>query len=255
MCAQRASHVRWNGNYAFGSDTLLARPKLAAQIAATISGWAITEAHLGRALAILVGSTQPAALAMYMAVRSFDAQRDMLMAAVSEVMRPRYARLIKVCLDVIGKGYKDRNQFAHWIWGASSDPNLDALLLVEPKHFWNLAAEQTKFLKAQGISPASIGSSGFPVLINQPMLDHAHIQIYRGGDLEEAHQRMDQNFRIAEGVRLLAGANGAQRRLLYHLLCTEPAIQQALQNMKKNNLPKRRRAAQKSPGKGPKKGA
>lgn len=230
MCPQIASNVKWNGNYVFGSDTLSARPELASIVAATISAWAITETHLGRAFAHLIGAKQPVSMNMYAAVRSFDVQRDMIIVAAREVLPRRYAILFEASLNVIKKASSDRNKFAHWIWGGSADPEMAALLLVEPKHFWSLAVKQAHHSKFK----AKAADSPLISLLSPPKIDLEDIYVYQLNDLQEARNRVERAFWIAEGLRRLVFVNAAQRRSIYTGLCSEPDIQKAVEGVTKN---------------------
>jgi hypothetical protein len=168
---------------------------------------------------------------MYGAVRSFDVQRDMLIAAVREVLPNRYAVLFEASLSVIRRAASDRNKFAHWIWGSSADPELQALLLVEPKHFWQLTVQQInhfKFVEKQTESALS-------AFLMPPRLDRQNIYVYQLKDLQEAQRRVERAFGIAASLRVLADGDGSLRQSLYRALCREPDIQKAVEDMKKNN--------------------
>ena len=81
MAAQRATHVKWNGNYFFGSDCLINKPDHTVLVATVIAGWSATEQHLGRAFGSLIGAKQPVTMSMYSAIRSFEVQRDLIKAS------------------------------------------------------------------------------------------------------------------------------------------------------------------------------
>ena len=115
MTAQRASRVKWNGNHIFGNEVLVNMPEHGSIVAATIAGWAITEAHPGRIFGTLIGGRQPVALSMYSVARSFDIQRDLLLAAVDEIMPKRYAALFRAALVVLRRAALHRHRFAHWV--------------------------------------------------------------------------------------------------------------------------------------------
>jgi hypothetical protein len=230
----RATNVRWNGNYIFGSDTLIAQPQLSALVAATIAGWAVTEAHLGRTFAALIGAKHPVTLSMYAAVRSFEVQRDILLAAAREALPPRYAMVFSAALSVLLGAAKHRHQFAHWIWGSSADPGLPALFLVEPKHFWSLDAARIRF-DAKHARVAKI--DGVPTVTffaNRPQLSRDHIHVYRLKDLEEARHSVERAYRIANALRDLVAPNAPRRRAIHRWLCAEPQIQKALAKVKKD---------------------
>lgn len=236
MCAHPATKVKWNGNYLFGSDVMLQRPHLSCLVANVIAGWSVTETHLGRTLATLIGAKQPVTMSMYEAVRSFEVQRALLVAAANDVLPTRYAALFEVSLSVLTRAAQDRNKFAHWVWGASADPELDALFLVEPKHFWKLAVAQIKhWNKTQPVASAKriARQQIHQFNMDQPKLEREHIYVYRIKDLQDARSRVERAFWIAEHLRKLASSKGAPRRAIYHRLCSEPEIQKALADRKK----------------------
>jgi hypothetical protein len=227
---QPASRVKWNGNYQFGTETLTARPEFSGLVAAVIAGWAMTETHLGRTFAVLIGAKQPVTMTMYEAVRSFDVQRRLLLVAASEVLPKRYATLMDAALTVLIRAAQDRHKFAHWVWGASADPELDALLLVEPKHFWNLIVARIRRrnqLKIEWTAPHELMMQG------STKLNPEHIFVYRLKDLHDTRDRMERAYRIAEALRQLADSNGSRRRVIYRWLCGEPDIRQALDRVRK----------------------
>jgi hypothetical protein len=225
--AQRASNVSWNGNYVFGSDTLLSKPEHAAWVAAGVAAWAATEEHLGRVFGSLIGAKQPVTLSMYTAIRSPEVQRDIVKAACVELLPKRYAMLAAACLEQLYKISKERHQFAHWIWGMSADPALNALLLVEPRHFWMLHAARTRHWRKN----ANMGLS----LLRQPHLSHEDIWVYKLSDLKDVHQRMDRAYQIADALeRLVASSSNPRRQAIYRMLSGQPDIQSALTRVKRN---------------------
>ena len=114
---QPFSQVSKSRDYVLGNDILGSKPELGALVAKVIAGWSITEAHLGNAFAALIGARLPAAMSMYAALRSFDAQRDVFNAAARELMPKRYADIVEVTITVISREARERHKFAHWIWG------------------------------------------------------------------------------------------------------------------------------------------
>jgi hypothetical protein len=245
MSPNPASKMKWNGNYMFGNEMLTRKPEFGALVASVIAGWAITETHLGRTFATLIGSKQRVTMSMYEAVRSFDIQRDLLRAAANDVLPKRYAELLDVSLNVLTRASSDRNKFAHWVWGASADPNLNALFLVEPKHFWKLAVSQLKYWRKHGND--SIENVG-PVIFNlkQPKLNHEHIYVYKLEDLKKVLARVERAYRIADALRQLAGSSSALRQVIYQRLCGEADIQKALAD-RKQKAPPRKRPAPREP--------
>jgi hypothetical protein len=237
MSPNPATKVKWNGNYVFGNDVLTAKPEHGSLVAAVIAGWSTTETHLGRAFATLIGAKTPVTMGMYEAVLSFQIQKDLLRIAANEVLPKRYAEVFDIALTVLNRASADRNKFAHWVWGASMDPELDALFLVEPKHFWSLSVSQIKFWKQTAKEKKR--EAGFsPIMhqIHQPKLNREHIFVYKIKDLQAAKDRVEQAFRIAERLRQVADLTGQRRLKIYHSLCSEPDIQRVLADRKKKGL-------------------
>ena len=233
---QPASRVKWNGNYFFGSDCLTGRPELGSIVAAVIAGWAITETHLGRTFAILIGAKQPITMSMYGATRSFDVQRDLLKAVAKEVLSKRYVVLFEAALVVMNRAAADRHKFAHWVWGTSADPELPALLLVEPKHFWHLTAAQIRHWNDKRRKNAIEKVGPFQFQVTQPKLNHEHILVYREKDLKEAQEGVERAYRIADALRMLAASKPARRRVIYRWLCSDADIQRAIERAKTSPL-------------------
>lgn len=230
---QPATRVKWNGNYIFGNEALTGRPEFGSIVAAVIAGWSITETHLGRTFATLIGAKQPVTMSMYAAARSFQVQRDLLLAVADEVLPKRYATLFGVVLTVLNHAAQDRHKFAHWVWGASADPELQALLLVEPRHFWNLAVAQIKRWHDKRNKNAIEKIGPFQFQATQPRLNHEHILVYRMRDLTDARDRIERAYRHADALRALAEARPPRRQRIYRWICDEPDIRQALEKVNK----------------------
>lgn len=247
--AQRASNVTWNGTYIFGSEALTTKPEHAMWVAATIAAWAATEQHLGRVFGSLIGAKQPVTMSMYAAVRSPEVQRDIIKTACAELLPKRYAMMAAAGLDALYKVSQPRHHFAHWLWGMSVDPAMDALLLVEPRHFWHLHTAQTRHFRKT--PPPRIGALNFH--LRTPRLNHDDIWVYKLSDLKDAHERMDHAFRIAEALnQLVSSSNAPRRRAIYQMLSAQPDVQTALRAVKKN-WPKNRPARPAQPRKSPRK--
>ena len=240
MTAQPASSIpKWSGNYFFGNEALIGMPEYGSLVSAVIAGWSITEAHLGRSFAALIGAKQPITMTMYSAARSFEVQRDLVQAVVDEVLPRRYADLFRAALVVMGRAALHRHRFAHWVWGVSADPNLTALLLVEPKHLWNLTAAQIKHSKRH---QRKIGEANQLLQMfepNFPRLRHQDILVYRLNDLQDARGQVERAYRISVALRQLVDSKGARRRTIYHWLMSEADIRSAFEKARNSPLPKK----------------
>jgi len=197
-------------------------------VSRAIAGWAITESHLGNAFAELVGPKQTAALSMYAAMRSFELQRAMLEAIVVEKLPKTSARIFCATLAVISRDASIRHKFAHWIWGRSMDIGLstEALLLVEPKHFWRLRTLKIAFAKKKARNPH--GPYG---LINRPWLSSKVIYVWRRDDLIEACRKMETSFARANALNGMLSSKPAARRQIQNQLKNVPEIHSQLRRM------------------------
>jgi hypothetical protein len=239
MSPNLGSKVPWNGNYVFGNNVLTARPEYGSLVAAVIAGWAVTETHLGRVFAYMVGAKHPITMSMYAAIHSFDTQRDLLKVAAEESLSKRNAILFKASLVVLNRAAQERHKFAHWIWGASADPALQALLLVEPKHFWHLSLAQIGHMKRQGkdtLTPLEMAW----INATLPKLDPSIIYVYGLKDLEATRDRMEKAFVIADMLRRLVSLKAAQRRSIYQRLYADADIRLVLEKDGKKGLPRTR---------------
>ena len=231
MTAQLASQRKWNGNYIFGNDVLINMPEYGSHVAAVIAGWSLVEAQLGRTFAALIGAKQPVTMSMYSAVRSFEVQKNLLEAAVNDMLPKRNAIFFRAALTVINRAAIHRHRFAHWIWGASADPALTGLLLVEPKDFWNVTAAQIKYWNKKGKAHLEAGSS-MAFHVGLPKLAHEHIYIYELKDLKDCREQVERALYIADKLRNFANSRRKKRREIYQLLTADDAIYTALKKAK-----------------------
>ncbi|MFZ3326919.1 MAG: hypothetical protein WA231_13950 [Methylocella sp.] len=231
MAPQLASNTKWNGNYVFGGDVILQKPHLASLVAAVIAEWGLAETHLGRVFAYMIGAKRPITMSMYEAVKSFEVQRDLLRRVAEETISKRNSDIFAATLTVLNRASVLRHRFAHWIWGISADPDLDALLLVEQKHFWHLSIKQFKYHRIVGIVGVNTKIPIKSILkINAllPRLDPQNIYIYKEQDLVDAVKRMENTMIIADKLRRLVSLKGAQRQAIYRQLYNDADIRSAL---------------------------
>jgi hypothetical protein len=231
MTAQPASQRNWNGSYRFGKDVLIDMPEYGSYVAAVIAGWSLIEAQLGRTFAALIGAKQPVTMSMYSAVRSFDVQKSLLEAAVDDRLPKRNALFFRAALTVINRAAIHRHRFAHWIWGASADPALTGLLLVEPKNFWNVTAAQIKYWNKKGKAQLEAGSR-MAFQVGLPRLAHEHIYVYELKDLKDCRKQVERALYIADELRNFANSRSKKRREIYRLLTADDEICTALKKAK-----------------------
>jgi hypothetical protein len=234
MAAQRATSVKWNGESTWGTNVLTEAPELGALVAATITAWTMTEAHMGRLFGSLIGIKQPMTMSMYSAIRSFEVQRDLIKTASVERLPKRYAIAVTAGMSVVQKFYKTRNEFAHWIWGASTDPELKALLLVDPKYFWKLHIEQHQWWNDKRRKGAIERVGPFAFMKGKPEISRDDIWVYRLSDLQQKRREIERAYGIIEALRLLVVQDVARRRGIYHWLCSEADLQKEVKKVTDN---------------------
>jgi hypothetical protein len=245
---RRASQTKWNGSSEFGNAVLIRFPNITAVAAGILAGWTVTEARLGQMFGTLIGAKQPVTMSMYSAVRSFEVQRDLIKAACTELMPQRYAMLAAACLDVVYKVSGTRHRLAHWVWGMSTDPDLTALLLVEPRSLWRLHVSLTRHWS----NPRVRKRLGADFLLKSPKLDPEDIWLYTFNDLQGEVAEVDRAYRIVDALIQLVGSDAVRRRAIYRWLCSEADLQSALKKVKKN-WPRNRSILRAPRGKAPQK--
>lgn len=233
-----ASKVRWNGNYFFGDVSMFAKPRHAALVAAVIAGWSGTEAHLGRVFANLVSSKHAVTMNMFAAARSFEVQRDLLLAAARTTLPRTHFTTFEASIVVVSRASRDRHAFAHGIWGHSADPELDALLLVQPEHLWDLTRKRMRHRRANWSEPSSDPPNDY--FLNMPSLSREVIMVYEIRDLEDARQRIEKAYKIADALFDLSASQAAQeRRTILQWLRSQPEIRTAEEKKHSNPQPER----------------
>ncbi len=131
---QPLSRVKSTANVSFGEDdTMQKRPELAVLVAECITQFANLESMMGLSLALILHANQKAVLAMYSAFDSRASQMKLLKAAAESELEELHCDIFDVIITLFIKpAMRDRDKFAHWVWGYSRELP-DALLLMEPR--------------------------------------------------------------------------------------------------------------------------
>jgi hypothetical protein len=189
MPPQRLSKVKPNAGLALGPGTFSMRPQLAALVAAVIAFSAEIELQRGRLLAALLGSpNHETALAMYLSLTSGAARRSALRAAAQTALTGVDLHLFEEITKASRATQKERNDFAHGLWGYSDDLP-DSLLLVDSAYRLkdtlriNALFEQL----SNGIIPQSVGDI---------RLDPSQIRVYREADLGRSVQNIERMYHL-----------------------------------------------------------
>jgi len=107
-----------------GSDSLRARPQLAALVSEAIASWADVQFGLGVVLSALTGAGAEQAVAMFLALTSSAAQLAALRAAAEVKLTREELELFQAVMIAVGAVEKQRNKLAHHIWAHAKElPN------------------------------------------------------------------------------------------------------------------------------------
>jgi hypothetical protein len=121
--------VTWGDSEMMPKHTYVAR-----RIAECTSEWADIETMLGMLLGFLLGTDSKAAMAMFSAVESSAAQRQMILAAAGAKLPSEHVDVLSVLFSaVVTPVMKERNKLVHWVWAYSPEVP-DCLLITKPDH-------------------------------------------------------------------------------------------------------------------------
>jgi hypothetical protein len=172
---QPLSQVDRKVGYVLGVGEVPFTAGIASLAFAVINLWAQIDAKLGSVIVSIMAADPEPALAMFTAVSSSEAKRDMLYAAADNSLSADAAALIKATVDSCKASRRERNSMAHDIWGrlntAAAQP-----ICVAAKDF--AAHEATSHRIATGPSPH-----------NLVQLDRSKIMVWSQQDFIEAANR------------------------------------------------------------------
>lgn len=195
----------------FGDDTIMIhRLELAVAVAECIAKWASIETLLGILLALLMKADAKTALAIHAALDNRAAQLRALNAAAKEKLSKSTQLLYEAVITAhVRPTMRERDKFAHWCWGYSSElPK--ALLLMRPEE---KARVHMRY--------ANTAQSHF---------DKQKIFVITSGDLGRFEQRLDRTGHLL--TRLMACVwekNSPQwRASLCRRLSSEPDIREVV---------------------------
>src|SRR5205814_2355136 len=188
MPPQPLSKVKPGTSVALGPGALPARPHLAAMVAEIIAFWSEIELQRGRYLAALLGENLQAGIAMYLAIASSATRRATLDAASKSTLSESEYDLFCGAMKVARTVEKERNEFAHGMWGYSDDI-ADGILLVDYSYRLDNALKVDRLYDQM-----KSGVIQWPVA--DFTLDHSKIRVYRQKDLDRSRD-------LASGVHRL----------------------------------------------------
>lgn len=243
MAPQPLSKIRPYASTKFDPDTFLTHPGLAVYPMTVIARWARTDATLAELLSAMLKSPDVAVgMAMYQALAGGEARRAALFAAAEEALSVTDYCLFQAVVRAIKPSRDRRNDFAHHLWGTSSDvPN--ALLLVDPKIF-------VKHLTMREL----LGRSTLETLNRQREtgktlsgdLDHRKVFVFYEKDLKREVKAATEAGTYAFYLNFAVdrGRNASVIDQMRTRLLSVPAIQQAFERLsleRKKATPRKRR--------------
>ena len=118
-------------------------PQIGARVAETIALSAQAEVVRTDLLLALLGINARPAFAMFLALNSDRAQRDVIVTAAEEVLNDKMKTLFDAVIKYYEAAIKWRHRFAHDLWGMA--PELpDRLLLFPADRFSKISYENKK---------------------------------------------------------------------------------------------------------------
>lgn len=217
---QPLSRVASSAGLIVDPDTLTRFPELAALAAQAIGAWSNTELMLGNFLAKMLGISARQGITMYAALESFQPQMRALYAAATDFFEAEDKKLFDATMFVIRRAAKERNEFAHGIWGHC--PELpDALLLVDAHVLWDWTAKKTEWA-------AEARERATPPLFDFTF-DNSKVFVYKKADFRSAIGRIRKSTRYATLLAQLSPSVPSVAALIRGQLRSVPEIRSALE--------------------------
>ncbi len=167
---ERLFDVAPDGQLFFGPGVLRRSP-FAADVAYIIALWAHIDGDLASILSRMLKADIAVGTAMYLSLVNSGGQRSALNAAAKEALPEWQQLLLQTIGSVAETSRTKRNQFAHRVWGHSSELP-DAILLTHPKTIVNHNVSHRQ--------RAEILPDGRGVIRPEP-IDDKEILVYRQG--------------------------------------------------------------------------
>lgn len=230
MPAQPLSRVKSKAGIKWGPDALKRYPDLCCIVMDTISLGSQIEYNWSVIIVDLLRAEPRAGMAMYEALAGGEARRAALMAA-SRVSLPKNDYLLVQAVEkALAPTRRNRNNFAHQIWGIS-DEVPDALMLINPAALreFEVGVATTNFEMSRGRKAKMF-----------PDLDRASVMVWKKRDLEEARSS------TIDALSILATLTGALNQSYpvpgisaqaRRQILRWPQVAQALQHSNKKKTP------------------
>ncbi len=216
----------------FNQDALADRPKLAAKVMRVIGIGSFIDQHLFKTMSNFIKADFETVTAMLLALSGGEAKRAAMNAAALTALSENDYRLYTAVLKATTPSRKQRNKYAHHLWGTANFIP-DGLLLIDPQDF---ARNDAKYLAehkeyrddVDAYRAEQTRSTPRPTPPSPTSFDYTQIFVYRESDLDRDVRDI---LKAAELVSLMEFALSdhpvaAETR---SKLSAEPLVQQALE--------------------------
>jgi hypothetical protein len=224
---QPLSRVASKAPIHFGTPSFDDEPALAAKIMRVIHTGSLIEYQWALILIELLKADPTTGFAMYQALSGGEARRVALMAAAKARLCDEDFNLFSAISSTARSAAKQRNDFAHCLWGFS--PDLPGrLLLVDPAHFAKLGVQAA--LKPR-LHPTR------RLRVDDSKLDRSLVQVYRESDIDRAINESENILFRLEATDIWLQSIGTDKpdvRTRYRL-GQVPQVAQALQRLYRQN--------------------
>lgn len=209
--------MRPNASIAVGPDYISEAPDFAKATAGVIAFWAHNDGNLAAILSFMLKTDIRTAVAMYQAITSAEGKRAALLAAADNAREEWEAILLRAVLKANSGSRNQRNEFAHGIWGHSTDIP-DAILLMD-----------TRVVMDKNVSHRQAEEDGNGQRIIAPKgFDASKIMVYRQKDFDQALADAEASYIRLVYYYYLAGFRDERAR---KGLLNDPLVSQAAQKL------------------------
>ena len=172
----------------FGQDALGDRPMLAAKVMRVIGICSFIDQQLYKIMANFIKADFEMVTAMMLALSGAEAKRAAMNAAALTALSEDDYCLYMAVLEATTPPRKQRNKYAHHLWGTANYIP-DGLLLIDPQEFARSDAKYAAEHKAYrddvvAYRAQQTRSTPRPTPPTPPTFDYTQIFVYRESDLE-----------------------------------------------------------------------
>ena len=223
MCPQLLSRVNASASVEFGYDALTKRPELGNLIGQVITTWSYCDAAFTAMLTHFLHADFQVVHEMYHALRSTDARRQMLQAAAEETLDTEDLLIFNAVKKCTNASRTKRNDFAHNLWGTSSEIP-DALLMSRPRIISEYEVYEARM------------TSGRPENVTELVIrfgkNFDKIYVYRKNDLSKEVAEAHWSWLHINALRdYVSRSVEEEREIVRNALLAEPRIQECVANL------------------------